>query len=331
MSDIVPSTGSKAIVLKKPEKIAGTIAVAGVAAGAGYGLYKLMPFLVTMTWGVLQIAVALTLSAILLYIVMDKQTRAVFGRGYRLMIRGIWRAVMKYDPIGNLKEHIVLMKEKAAQMDENRGVLAGQVTALKRQIDQNEREKQEALAKAKVARDQKAEDVVTYQGRLAGRREASNVKFTKLLGTLETSARILAKMRKNLGFLIQDTEDEVEQITREFMATKAAGAAAENAMEIINGDPRMREMYAETMEYLEQEVADRVGKFNMMFEDSQGLMQSIDIQNAMYKESALKQLEAWEAKSDEFLLNPSKRGELGPASEPVPVERKSVDALFEKH
>ncbi len=333
MSNLVPvNSGSKEIVLKKPEKIAGAVVGTGVAVGAGYGLYKVLPALVSMSWGLLQIAMALALTGAVLYVVMDKQTRTLAARAYRLLIRGLWRTLMKYDPIGNLQEHISYMEKKLVSMDEQRAALHGQVVGLRREIDKNEQERVGALKRAQAAKSQPgAEEVLTLEANKAGRRERTNAKLTQLLGTVETCDRILTKMRRNAAFLIDDTKDEVDQITREFLATKAAGAAAENAMEIINGDPEMKRMYQDTMSYLESEVADRVGKFEMIINDSEGFIKSIDIQNAVYKQSALETLEAWEKKSDQLLLNPDKpRAALPPGSVEAETvaDKRGVYALF---
>lgn len=338
MSDNTP-TLIKNIKLSNKEKIAGGVLTVGLAGLGIYGIFLAMPILLTVTWGIAQIVAVLAAVGALLFVVTDKQTRTLFGRLYRLLIRKMWYAVMKYDPIAQLEEHILLMRKKFQEMGEQRKVLHGQAVGLRRQIEKNEQERIAALRLVRAAKGTPdAESVLAGEGARAGRRELTNRKLSVLLEKVETCDRVLTKMHKNLGFLIEDTKDQVDLVRSEFIATKAAGAAAENAMEIINGDPETKKMFEDTMSHIESEVADRLGRFEMMMMDSDSFVKSIDLTNSMYKQSALDALEAWEKKSDQLLLDPGKKRvdvSVDPAvgAEPLaasPDEQDEVADLFAK-
>jgi hypothetical protein len=74
------------------------------------------------------------------------------------------------------------------------------------------------------------------------------------------------------------------------------------AMSIIKGDADKRAMFDQAMEYVADDVANKVGEMERFMEMSSDFMSSIDLQNGVFEEQGLKMLEEYEKKSTLLLM-----------------------------
>lgn len=85
----------------------------------------------------------------------------------------------------------------------------------------------------------------------------------------------------------------------------AGYSAYQAAVEIINGDPDKRAMFDQSMQFMLDDMAARIGEIDSFLDMSEGFLGAIDLQNMAYDESAMRQLEAWEKQLDDTLLLPA--------------------------
>ncbi len=312
-------TPKKDVVLTTGEKVAGGLIVGGVGAGAVYGLVQVAPTLLNLEWNLLQIGAGLGVIGAIGYVAFDKDAHFLVGRAYRLMMRKLRRSLLTWDPIGNLELNIAHMEKREREMGANRQALQTQVTGLERRIATMKEEMEEALGSMQNAQqngqhvntnpnaataDEDEANEATRAANKYGRREAAVERLSKMLVTLQATAKTLKRIHNGVKFLIEDTKDEVMVARTELLASTAAGDAADNAMAIINGDPQLKQAYREAMQIIDDKVADRLGAVEMAVNDSKGFLATVDGKNSKYNKSALKALQAWDKNTERLRLNP---------------------------
>jgi hypothetical protein len=186
-------------------------------------------------------------------------------------------------------------------------------------IDQNEKDRKQSLEFAGEAKKQNKQNIFVLKARKAGRLEESNMTLNALYTKMEMLYRVLNKMYETSLVLIEDLEDEVKVKTMERNAIKASYSAFRSAVRIIKGDPDKKEIFDQAMDFLAEDYGRKLGEIEHFMEISSGVIDSIDVQNGVYAEDALKKLDEWEKQGDSILLGDQKKMLIAVANDPTNV------------
>lgn len=140
---------------QKPEGKTGLLFMAGAAAGIGYGLFKLLPILLSMALTSLQLAGVLLALGALIYLILDPKFRNLVFYAYKSVMRFITGLFVQIDPIGILETYIGELRDNLRKMDKQISILRAQMRKLKDIIDQNAKDIQSNLLLANQAKKQK--------------------------------------------------------------------------------------------------------------------------------------------------------------------------------
>jgi len=291
----------------------------------GYALFHLLPFIISLLANALTAMLLLVAVVVVGYILMDKRFWNLLWYFYKSAMRAVTRVFVEIDPIGILKNYVQTLRDNASNMNEQIANLRGQMRRLKETIDANEKTRTDALKMAGAARKENNQKIVALKARKAGRLEESNMTLTALYTKMEVLYRVLTKMYETCLLLIEDLADEVSVKDRERSAIKASYSAFKSAMKIVNGDKDKKEIFDQTMEFLADDYGKKLGEIEHFMEMSSSVIESIDIQNGVYEEDALKKLDEWEKKSDSILLGSQKQALIEEAKSPNNVI--DLDAL----
>lgn len=279
--------------LLKQEKAFGTAIKVAAGVGAAIGLYFLMPYLLTLAFGVTQLAiVGVGLYAAWMLFTSDLLA-TVGAKMFRMTVRKMFRVFMSYDPVGALQDHIVYLRQCLGKFDEKRNSLAGIIENVKKQEEMSTKEYEVAMSMASKARDLGDVQQLNLQGRKAKRRKDTVENLRKMLSRLVPVLETLTKLRSEAQFMILDTEDEVNEMVVRHSSMTAAGMAMEEALKIIEGDPEMSAMFKDTMAQMELDIREKVGLIEMVMSNADGLIGGIDVKNATINEQVLRDLESW--------------------------------------
>lgn len=295
MSTTAPAPKGE-IKLSGGQKAAGVGLMLAAGALALGGLYMALPFLLAMTWGLLQLGVGIGLLCLLFIVATDKTIHRIVGRLYKTMIWKVWWKLMTYDPIAQLKASIAEMETSHASMRTKREAFRGKITSLEQAQEVNETERRKSIKLINAVKDQNDAQALRVQqteGRKAGRRQGQNEQYEKTLKVLRKADARLTEIYENAGMLIEDTKDQVDMAARNFVTMNGLGSLTDDAMAIINGDPEAKRMFNETIEFMNNEAADNLGKFQTMLTDTQGFIDSVNVQKAVYRQDAFEAVEAW--------------------------------------
>jgi hypothetical protein len=289
--------------LRRPEGKVG-LAVSGAAlAGAGYGLYLVLPALLVLASNLLQLAALCALIGVLFYLVADGRVRAFVAYLYKSFFRLLTGFFIELDPIGILKSHIDELGKKLALMREQLGNLSGQIRRIEGQMRQNSELADHALALAQTGRHQpEHEGASRLQARHAVKLEDSNTRLGSMLQQMQTLFRMLKKLHDTSELVLSDMQNTVEIKVRERSSIKAAYSAYRGALSILQGQSEGRELYDRAMEFLNDDYAKKLGEIELFMDFSDSVIRGADLESLAYDARAGERLDAWERRLNESLL-----------------------------
>ena len=291
---------------KRPEGVTGAIFLGGLAFGAGYLVYTLLPVLMTAASNVLTLTALLVALGAILYMVFDPKMRNLIWYMYKSLMRWITGMFVNLDPIAILKSYVDNLKSKLRKMNQQINMLRGQMHKLQETIHNNKKDIQSNLELASKAKANDKRSVMILKTRKAGRLKESNMRLEDLYTKMEVLFRVLNRMYENSSILMEDIKDQVEVKEQERKAIHASHNAMQSAMSIINGDPDRRAMFDAAMEAVTEDVSKKVGEMDRFMEMSSSFMDSIDLQNGIFEEKGLKMLEQWEQEGASLILGDEK-------------------------
>jgi hypothetical protein len=226
------------------------------------------------------------------------------------------------------------MKDKLKEVDKAIGVLRGQRDDLQKNIEQNEEDRVTALKRAEAAKKVPAmKNQIALQGRIAGKRQASNIDLRKLLIKISSLHDGIVKRREAMDVTIQDIDDTINLQARQRKSLLAGYRAMKSAQGVLDHSTD-KEIYDMTLEKLADDYADKMGEIETFMDMSKKICDGIDLDNMVFEEDAMSQLDAWEKSKQNVrvdvsgspAINYGPRVEASDAEEPAP---NSFSSLFE--
>jgi hypothetical protein len=291
---------------ERPEGKTGMLGLVAMIAGAGIGLYKLLPYLITLTSNMLQFSLLLLAFGALVYVVLDKKVRNLTFFMYKSFMRWLTGIFIQIDPIGILKNYIDDLKKNLSNMNKQLAVVKGQMQRLKALMDENAKNIENNLKLASKAKETEKTAVMILKSRKAGRLKESNMRYDELYKKLELLYRVLLKMYENSEIMLEDVEDQIFVKEKERTAIRASHSAMKSAMNIIAGNSDKREMFDQALEAIADDVSLKIGEMERFMEMSSSFVQSIDLQNGVFEEEGLELLDKWEKEGVSLLLGNEK-------------------------
>jgi hypothetical protein len=88
-----------------------------------------------------------------------------------------------------------------------------------------------------------------------------------------------------------------------------------SAMSVINGDKDKKAVYESALEFIAEDLGNKIGEMERFMEMSQSFTDGIDLQNGVFEEKGLEMLEEWEKNADSWILGTDKQAILGKAND----------------
>ncbi len=308
MADITPidtDSFKQKSFWQRPEGTTGTIFLIALLAGGGYLLYLALPTLIVLAQNTLYLAGILIVLGALLYMVLDPKMRNLVWYMYKSVMRWVTGVFVTIDPIGILKNYVDDLSKNLRKMSQQIGNLRGQMRKLKTLMQDNEKEIDNNMKLASMAKKKGNDKQVMLSTRKAARLKESNAKYQTLYNKIEVMHRILSKMYSNSEILLEDTKDQVQLKEQERKAIRASHSAMKSAMSVMSGDPDKRAMFDAALEAIADDVSNKVGEMERFMEMSSSFMDSVDLQNGVFEEEGLRMLEKFEKESTLLLMGDS--------------------------
>lgn len=292
---------------ERPEGVTGQIVGVSLIAGAGFLIYKALPFIITLLQNTIYATILGVIAAMLLFVVTDKRFWRLGKYIYMNAMRKITQIFVEIDPIGVMKNYVQELQDKLENMNSRISKLSGMIRQCKDEISNNNKVRDGNMRLMSQAKKQNKMMDAALASREVGRINEANITYQDLLAKLELLYRVLTKYQEVSIFLIKDMENEIKLKERKRQMMNLAYSAIKSAQAIINGDPDARQMFDMANEYLANDYAMKIGEIEDFARMSDGFMKSVDLQNGVYQEEAIKMLEEWEKNADSLVLGDSKR------------------------
>ena len=298
---------------ERPEGKLGMVVIVLMAFAVMYGLDKILPFIIRVLENTIHTAILIGVIVGIIFLVTNKQFQMIVSNLFKNTMRFITGIIIQIDPIGILKNYIDEMRTQIRNMETQMEKLNGQKMELKRTITSHQRKAEEYAGLAKAAQSHDRKDQAALNARMMQREIDLVKKLEEPLAKMEMIYVVLDKMKRNVSLLVEDTEHEVEIREIEYKSIKAAHAAMSSAKKLISGTSQ-KELFEQSMEFLAEDIAMKIGEMDRFMEASTDFMDSIDLQNAVWDEKGLETLAALEKGGSLFSYEEKKSPQPGISS-----------------
>lgn len=274
---------------ERPEGKLGMVVIVLMAFGLMVGLDKIYPLIIRVLENTIYTGIMIAGILGVLFLISNKQVQQLVSNVFKNTMRFLTGLVIQIDPIGILKNYIQEMRDNIANIEKQIETLNGQKMELKRTIQAHKQKAESYQQTAQAAQKHNKTDQATLNARKM-QREVDFVKnLQEPLGKMEMIYNVLDKMKRNVVLLMEDTEHEVEVREIKYKSIKAAHKAMSSAKKLISGSSE-KEIFEQSMEFLAEDIAMKIGEMDRIMEASTDFMESVDLQNAVWDEKGLSTL-----------------------------------------
>jgi hypothetical protein len=281
----------------RPEGMVGLLALAAVAATSLYYFNEIVKFLIEVTSNTLELALLLGALGLLVFLVTSKDIRTAVFFLFKTMMRKITGLVIQLDPIAILKIYIDDLKQKRQRMQGQIDTLAGQLVKLNKKINDNNAEIKQKFAEANKASQlqdrpgmKETAQLATIEG--AGLQQM-NEKLLPLQRNIQLVLNFMEKVNQSADYIIKETEIKVRLKEVEYKIVKESSSALRTAISIFKGDPDKKFYFDESMEYIQDDMSQKLGEMKRAMDLSMDFINSVDVQNGILSDKGTAMLDAY--------------------------------------
>lgn len=294
---LVPTNGSgsteKVSPWKRPGGVLGMVVAGAAIAGGAVLLYKILPWLITLTTNMITLTMLVVALGAILWIITDKNFQRMFSNIYFMVMRKLTGLVIELDPIAILTKKVSDMKDKIEEMKASIAKVNKQYISNKRKIEEKKQKMQRHLQRG-----------AEYQkmGKMAeANLEATNANFAKQLlenyvkrnTDIEKWLEILTKLLEYAEFTVRKTESEVEFRKEEYESIKEQHKAFSSFKSIVKGSPDEMEDFTRAMDFMANDIDTKIGEMDFWLNSTNGIISEIDVEKGIMNKEAEKLLQMY--------------------------------------
>jgi hypothetical protein len=286
----------------RPEGKTGMLFLLAGAAGAAFGLYLLLPFLITLVANTLYlVGLGVALFAVI-YVLLNGTFQTLVKFGFKSLMRWITGIFVEIDPIGILRNFITQMKQQQESLTEQISTVSGAKQQLTDNIAKNQRTIDKSMSMATEANRQQALEKdplkkqelsfkVTENANKATRLKQTNQDLNLLLQNLERTYQLLGRWSIATQFYINDRQAQVDEMAIKRKAVNAAFGAMSSAKKILRGNADDNALYDQVMEHLAEDASMKLGEMEDFAKVASDYLLNVDLENGAANHDALAELE----------------------------------------
>jgi hypothetical protein len=261
---------------KRPEGNTAKVILGLLGAGALFGLYKVLPFLITIAENTLYLGVLVGIIVGAYLLLTSQWASNMLFLVLQAVSRAITSLFVETDPIGILQSFIKYLEDKAEEIQKSvttmRSVRAGQADKLRAA----EKELQDFLKKAEVAEQQGDAAALDKYTELAGRRDASIKEYQERIAFADEALKATTQIASLIVNKIDLSKDELKDL-KEDNENALAMIALSNAANKALGDTGLADIKAMAVDVIQKRVATAKGQIESLIENSKGMQLDADM------------------------------------------------------
>lgn len=258
---------------------------------------KIAAFLIEVTQNTLYLGFLMAVLALVIFLLTSKDVRTAAFFLFKSLMRSITGLIIKLDPIAIMKIYVDDLKEKREKMQGQINTLAGQLVKLNKNINENNERIKQKFAEANKASTmldrpgmKETASLATIEG--AGLQEM-NEKLLPLQRNMKTVLEFMEKVNKSADYIIKETEIKVKLKEAEYRIVKESSNALRTAISIFKGNPDKKFYFDESMEYIQDDMSQKLGEMKRAMDLSLDFINGVDVQNGLLSDKGQAMLEAY--------------------------------------
>ncbi len=284
----------------KPDGKVGTIAGIGILGVIGY---YLLPILTTIIWNTLNFGIALIVGVLAFLFFTNKKLWLSVGYFYKIFFNKLTGIVIQLNPFIIIQDNIDDIQKEREKLYNKSIEVDAQKESLNMKIQEKERSKRKQMDIAEAAR-QKGKDYAMELANATRQIQRDDAFIKQLLPIRDNLTRIgdyLTAVHKNSKFMVEDMKNDLESKKDLYNSVTKGNNALQSALNIFKGNPDKKEMLEQSMDFLRDDISNKLASMKKALVYSGDFMKSIDLENASYQAEGLRMLD--EYKADTFMHN----------------------------
>jgi len=256
---------------KRPEGPFGMVVLAGMIVAAGFGLYAILPFLISLLTDTLHMMGLAAILIAVLWLVFNPTFRTAVSNLFQNGVRFFASWVVETDPIGILRNNLDDMKKAKFSLDQTLQRFAGSDERLQRsiaakseEINSLGRKAAKAEQMANAAADPMEKERLSLERQTFLEQAGMLMQGVKQLQALEDQTGKMLKTFQHWSQIadskIQRTENKVNFLAEQRKMILDAKATLGVGQQLLRGNPEQLKMVDMALEYLEDDTSRTLGE-----------------------------------------------------------------------
>jgi hypothetical protein len=263
-----------------------TVVILGALAVLFY-IYVL-PFLLSVVWGTVQLVIGIAIALVLLMILTNRK----FWRGIRYFSEAIAQGTLGWAIEMNPWNILNLQVEEAEKDREQLRIhgekLKGQETSLKLQLEENERNLRQAQAEVKICQAKLQKNPDDFDTQLALETSATNFNnakdFIDAVKPVENDVKNLVvfadKAYRKSGVALLNSKNTIKIQKAKYDAVTTASATMSKAMKAFTGNTDLNSDADKAIQKIREDVANKIGGIKSAIQITSQAMNAQDLKDA---------------------------------------------------
>ncbi len=314
MNDIQETSKGKSM-FKHPERLASVLIIGGIVAVIGV---YVLPFLTLALTNMVYFGIACAIAGFLAIILFNKRLwSSVFYLSDMLSKKALG-IIIEMDPFIIAEKRVAnMVTQQNIFSDEAKKVLS-QKELLNAKINERMKAIETLEVRARTAKNNNMPEEFSNIERDRARKQNGLDRLIPLRNSLEKLYDNLIKIYKKIGYTISDTKSELEDKKDLFASLTAGRNALSTALKIFKGDPDEQLRFEQSMEWLNNDMAEKLASMKQDYTMISDFTNSIDLDNATYEQKGLDRLENLKSADMEMVSLRDR------AKEPVLVSKREL-------
>lgn len=271
------------------KKTWGTIMTVVILAALAVLFYiYLLPFLLSVVWGTIQLVIGIAVALVLLMILTNRK----FWRGIRYFSEAIAQGTLGWAIEMNPWNILNLQVEEAEKDREQLSIhgekLKGQESSLQHQLDENERNLRQAQAEVKICQAKLQKNPDDFDTQLALETSATNFNnakdFIDAVKPVENDVKNLVvfadKAYRKSGVALLNSKNTIKIQKAKYDAVTTASATMSKAMKAFTGNTDLNSDADKAIQKIREDVANKIGGIKSAIQITSQAMNAQDLKDA---------------------------------------------------
>ena len=266
----------------KPGGTLGKIVVVGLIALGGFAFYKALPFLLAITWGALELALAGVILFSLIAVLTNKKFQKAVSALFFMAMRKLTGLVVELDPIAIMEQRLQDMKKKQAEVKNAMGKLRGTIGTLR---TNKKKYYDEFASELKLGKQMHEDPATRAMGdvhlKQAARAMESHQMTAQMLAQSEAWYKNLQVMEDRAEVCIKDVENDINHQKAQYEMLKTQHKAFKSIMSIMGEDSEEMEMFNMAVDTIQRRSEEMLGEMEHAMESSTSIIKQIQAEKAV--------------------------------------------------